>query len=359
MQVGGGPRRRGRTLVAVASVLTVSLTAAGCTPESVSGQDGSAVTDQEDSVEAAEQTPAVEAPYRAFPADSWWNTPVPADAPDHPRAAEILRYMQQGREANDGCVRLAGAGDDSWGQPVYWAQPEDPEYDVAYRRDDRPPELRDLRIPRGAAAAENSDGSMTVFDVDRGIVVAFTNAHYDPAADAWSAGGATVTYLDSNGLHARTGESDDPRNRGSHRGNNPAVMMVRLDEVEYGRIPHVLKVASGPEASHEGVFPMIGSDGESNRRVAPPQGLRLRIKPEVDVTQLGLDRQALVIAQALQEFGAYIGDSGGTTALKLEDTRVEGRGQLWKVEPTALCALPLSPEIWDVLPEGYFPPQPG
>jgi hypothetical protein len=360
MRVHRGPRRRRPGLLAVASVLTLSFATTGCTVERASGQDRSPGTAQEDAAEPAEGTaPEREAPYRAFPADSWWNTAVPEDAPDHPRSTEILRYMQRGKESNDGCVRLAGAGQDSWGQPVYWASPDDPEYDVAYGRPDRPPELRNLRIPRGAAAAENNDGSMTVFDLDRGIVVAFTEAHYDAAADAWSARGATVTYLDSNGLHAETGESDEPRNSGSHRGNNPAVMMVRLDEVEHGRIPHVLKVASGPEASHEGVFPMTGSDGESDRAVAPPQGLRLRIKPGIDVTQLGLDPQALVIARAMQEYGVYIGDSGGTTALKLEDTRVEGRGQLWEIEPTALCALPLSPQVWDVLPEGYVPPQPG
>lgn len=348
-------QRRGQGLLAVASVLILSLATAGCTAERASGQDRSPEAAEPSQGTGTEGKP----PFRAFPEDSWWNTAVPEDAPDHPRATEILRYMQRGRESEDGCLRLAGAGDNSWGQPVYWAQPSDPEYDVEYRRADRPPELRNLRIPRGAAAAENDDGSMTVFDVDRGIVVAFTDAHHDPTADTWSVGGATVTYLDSNGLHERTGRSDDPRNTGSHRGNNPAVMMVRLDEVQYGRIPHVLKVASGPEASRTGVFPMIGSDGESGRAVAPPQGLRLRIKPEIDVTQVGLEPQALVIARALQAYGVYIGDSGGRTALKLEDTRVEGRGQLWEIEPTALCALPLSPEIWDVLPEGYVPPQPG
>lgn len=360
MQLRRAPGPRGRGLLAVASVLTFSLTAAGCTGESPSGQDRSPEAADESSAEPADATATEkEPPFRAFAADSWWNTAVPADAPDHPRAAEILQYMQQGPQANGGCVRLAGAGDDPWGQPVYWAQPGDPEYDVVYGREDRPPELRNLRIPRGAAPAQNGDSSMTVFDVDRGLVAAFTDAHYDPVSDEWSASGATVTYLDSNGLHVRTGRSDDPRNTGSHRGNNPAVMMVRLDEVEHGRIPHVLKIASGPEASHQGVFPMTGSDGGSDRAVAPPQGLRLRIKPEIDLTRLGLDPQALVIAHALQEFGVYIGDSGGRTALKLEDTRVEGRGQLWEVEPTALCALPLTPEIWDVLPEGYFPPKPG
>ena len=89
----------------------------------------------------------------------------------------------------------------------------------------------------------------------------------------------------------------------------------------------MLKVASGPDVSPRSVFPMVGSDGSSSNPSAPPQGLRFRIKPSVDLDSLGLPRQALVIARALQQYGFYIGDSGGVTALKLEDTRLEGRGR--------------------------------
>jgi len=296
------------------------------------------------------------APFRAFTADSWWNTPVPDDAPANPRGADVLRYMSTAEQADGGCVHLAGAEGSDWGQPVYWAQPDDPEYDVAVDVPENAPELRDLRIPRGAVPAPNSDGEMVLFDLQRGYVVALTDAVHNPRTDQWSAGGATVTYLDSNGLYARTGRSTDPRNVGTHRGNNGAVMMVRFDEVHEGAIDHVLKVASGPEASRRSVFPMVGSDGDSREPDAPPEGLRFRIKPSVELEAQGLEPQALVIARALQKYGFYIGDSSGVTALKLEDTRTEGRGQRWSIPETALCGIPLTTQYWDVLPEGYEPP---
>jgi hypothetical protein len=293
--------------------------------------------------------------FRAFSADSWWNTPVPADAPIHPRAADVLNYLATAREGGD-CLMLAGAGNSSWGQPVYWASPGDPEYYVRLTTSlTPPPELESLRLPRDARAAATSDAAMTVFDLERGYVVALSGAEFNDAQSTWAAAGATVTYLDSNGLDARTGRSDEPRNRGSHRGNNGAVMMVRFDEVRRGAIRHVLKVAAGPETSRLAVFPMVGSDGKSRHPDAPPQGLRFRIKPSVDLDTLGLDEEALVIARALQTYGFYIGDSGNNTALKLENTRAEGRGQLWKLPADALCSLPLSSDVWDVLPEGYSP----
>lgn len=294
---------------------------------------------------------------RAFSADSWWNTPLPDETSLHPEGDRILRYLRTAPESGRGCLTLAGAGKSRWGQPIYWAGDGDPSYDVAGIGDRRPPELAELRIPDGARPAANSDGSMSIYDLEKGYVVALTQASYDGGSRTWSAAGATVTYLDSNGLHVDTGRSDDPRNRGTHRGNNGATMAVSWDQVHAGAIRHVLKVAVGPEVANRYVFPMVGSDGEfegQNSRV-PPQGLRLRIKASVDLERAGLAPEALVIARALQRYGFYIGDSGGTTALKLENTMAEGRGQRWRLPPDALCGLPFSPANWDVVEEGYDP----
>lgn len=294
---------------------------------------------------------------RAFHGDSWWNTRLPDHPPLHWASDQILDYMANAPESGGGCLRLAGAGSSSWGQPIYESQPSDPEYDVSGVIQERPPELARLRIPATARPSDNSDRSMTVFDRRRGYVVALSGADFDGASESWSATGATVTYLDSNGLHVDTGRSDESRNRGTHRGNNGATMAVMLRELEAGAIDHVLKIAIGPEASHRFVFPMVGSDGDytGTDPAVPPQGLRLRIRPSVDLEDFDLHRDALVIARALQRYGVYIGDSGGRTSLKLEDTVVQGRGAQWGLGPEDLCDLPFVPDIWHVLPEGYDP----
>lgn len=295
---------------------------------------------------------------RAFSADSWWNASLPDQAPLHPAGEEILEYLSTGQDSGDGCLWFSGADHSPWGQPVYWAERSDPVYEVAPRGAmDFPPELASLRIPRGASPAFNDDGSMTVYDVHEGYVVALSGAQYDAGDDTWTATGATVTYLDSNGLHAATGRSDDSRNRGTHRGNNGATMAVMWHEVRAGAIEHVLKIAVGPDVANRAVFPMVGSDGEyeGGNPAVPAQGLRLRISPDVDLESAGLSDDVLVIARALQDYGVYVGDSGGRTALKLESTLAEGRGQLWNIRADALCGLPFSPEYWDVLAEDFDP----
>lgn len=292
--------------------------------------------------------------YRAFSPNSWWNTPLPDDAPLHPYGPEILNYLRMAPESGAGCLTLAGTNDSPWGQPIYWARSSDPTYDLKGDVGIELPELSRLRIPREARPASNSDGSMTIYDLDQGFVVALTDAYYDEYSDTWSADGATVTYLDSNGLRVETGRSDDPRNRGTHRGNNGATMAASWDEVRAGAIRHVLKIAAGPELSRDYVFPMVGSDGDyaGDDPAVPPQGIRLRIKASVDLGAMDLQPQAFVIAQALQRYGVYMGDSAGATTLKLEDTAAEGRGHLWSLSADALCDLPFSPAYWDVIAAG-------
>jgi hypothetical protein len=137
-------------------------------------------------------------------------------------------------------------------------------------------------------------------------------------------------------------------------------MAVSWDQVQEGEIRHVLKIASGPPAADRYIFPMVGSDGhyDGSDPAVPPEGLRLRLKPSVDLEALGLAPDALVIATAIQRYGVYIGDSGGRTALKVENTIEEGRGPLWNVDRDALCGLPFSERYWDVVAESYDPTRP-
>jgi len=293
-------------------------------------------------------------PLRAFGDNSYWNAPLPRNAPKHPNSNGILRYMRTAPDAGRGCIRLAGAGRDPWGQPIYWSNRHDREYRVRATDYYLPPELRSLRIPRGARPARTSDAEMTVYDVHRGYVVSLWHAVFNKQRNTWSAGGAQVAYLKSNGLDSRFKASNTRRNRGSMRGNNGATSAVRYDEVRAGAIRHVLRISAGPEVSKRATLPIFQSDGDSSHRNAPAQGTRMRLKSSVNLHSIK-NRQARVIARAMQRYGIYIGDSGGTTMVKLENTRAEGRGQRWSVGAKALCRLPLGRKYWEVVPNGYHP----
>jgi hypothetical protein len=292
--------------------------------------------------------------FRAFTPTSYWNTPLPVDAPVDPDSKRIIAFLK--RDNAGDYVHLAGVGPGGpWGNPIYLAEPEDRAYSIVNTCADRqPPEFRSIRIPRGAAPDPTSDASMTVYDMTRGAVYGFFRTNYDPLNDQWLACGGTVYYLRSNGLDGILPQSDDPRNFG-HRGLPPPVFAVRYDEIGTGSIDHVLKIAVN-HTKCESVFPMTGDECGTRARYAPPEGARIRLKPSIDLSKMHLSRPALIIARALQSYGAIIGDQSGDSAqLKLQNTVAEGRGQLWKglLEEDSLSMFSLSD--YEIIRLGHQP----
>lgn len=268
------------------------------------------------------------APYRAFPASSYWNTPLPADAPIDPNSANYVSYMKS--TTTSGNFIGVGGTDNSglWGNAVYWAAATDPLYDVKSTVYPLPSQFSSLRIPKGARSSADSDAEIVVFDQPDGYVASLWQAQYNATSDTWTAGGGAVYYLDSNGLVGALRQSDDSRNIG-HRGMPPSSMTIRYDEVMAGAIDHVLRL-SIPKPSSKYVFPYIGSDGSSSSTSAPPEGARLRLKPSIDLSAMNLSPSEYALAKAAQDYGFVIGDgSGGPVTVSTENTIVEGRGWLW------------------------------
>ncbi|MDF1596559.1 MAG: hypothetical protein P1T08_10775 [Acidimicrobiia bacterium] len=273
----------------------------------------------------------------AFSADSIWNTPLPEDVPLHPRSDEMISFLASDN-ALQGCITLAGA-ENNWGMPIYVADADSPTYSVTSTKYPVPPEFASLRIPRRALPADTSDAEMVIYDLDRGVVAQLSKARYDGDRDAWTVSGGSIAYLESNGLDGSLPASDERRNRGTFRGYNGAVAAVHYDDVADGVLDNVVKI--GVHRSHvDAVSPMVGSDGDLVADGVPRQGMRLRIRPELDLTTLGLAPQALIIATGLQEYGAIIGDStGGAIVLMLEDTDRSGSGGRWDLDEFGLCAI--------------------
>lgn len=265
--------------------------------------------------------------YRAFKITSYWNTPLPPDAPVDPNSAEIIDWMKADSTTN--YVHFAGTeSDGKWGMPIYWAGARDPTYAVTSPCKTLPPELSSIRIPRGTKADDTSDGAFEIFDVEKGLVYSLFQATYDTLTDEWQACGAAAYYTSSNGLVGSLPESDEPDNTG-HRGVPPAMFAVRFDEVQAGSIDHVLKIAIN-NTKCEHVFPMNGDECGVTDSFAPPEGTLMRLKASIDLSKYTLTPAALLVATALQTYGAVIGDqSSGPVSLKVENTIAEGFGDLW------------------------------
>lgn len=275
---------------------------------------------------------------------SFWNQPLSPDAGSRATPNGIMGFLAQDNAPN--YITLAGTtSSGKWGLPIYRGNSTSKTYNVrntcSFRQ---PPEFDHVRIPRGAKPDPTSDAAMVVYNRGRGLVFGFWRTHYEAASDTWSACGGTVSYLHSNGLDGKLAASNQSRNTG-HRGMPPPMWAVRYAEIRSGSINHVLKIA----VHHTGcahVFPMVNDECGTRAAGAPPEGTHIRIKPSVSLSGLHLSPAAMIIARALQRYGAIIADQSGDGSinLKVENTIADGKGWVWKgmLNPDSLRAIPLS-----------------
>lgn len=84
---------------------------------------------------------------------------------------------------------------------------------------------------------------------------------------------------------------------------------MRYESIERGEIDHVILGLSPTTLPGEYVWPSRSTDGTSTDPNAPPMGAWMRLKADVDLSELG--PQATIVARALQQYGMIISDTGG------------------------------------------------
>src|SRR5205814_3022062 len=99
----------------------------------------------------------------------------------------------------------------------------------------------------------------------------------------------------------------------SARGSGFALLagVIWPDELARGHIDHAL-IFSYPDTAAGGfVAPATESDGRSSDAAAIPEGARLQLDPSFDVSILPSWERP--IGRALQRYGMYLADNGGST----------------------------------------------
>jgi hypothetical protein len=173
-------------------------------------------------------------------------------------------------------------------------------------------------IPTGT-----QDRLLVVRDPINGYTAQFADVVPNFTTHTLTASSAGVMWHSSNGLDARNPHADDQRNWVS-RGRIPDAMQVPRSELDaavaagtgVGHVMHIFFVETNGSATPCFFTPMVGCEGK--QAGWGEEGLRLRIKPGVDLAARGLTGAALAIARTLQQNGGYLGDnSGSTTQLKI------------------------------------------
>jgi hypothetical protein len=333
-----------------------------------------------------------------FGPGSFWNSPHAGDhlSPNSDRYIADLENMVCPGSPGDCFVHLSGTVDDGWGAAFYDAT-DQPTMRTLVCSDPHgkcygfpPSDTIQLRLPADTSStpptfkpSNDSDSEMVVIDSnpDTNYVVWLHHAcppgRYgtefcaDNTDSRWTAESLSVYYLGSDGIEGcwpknypddfpvpPAGDSDLDNN--GHRGFPGVYSGIRWTEAVRARsIEHVLKI-SIPETASSHFFPYVNDEGGGG---TIPEGILIRIKPGIDLTQprYGLGGVALVIAQALQTYGAVVGDQSGngSPSIKVENLDAEAWGPQWAdvgIGPDSLAGVPL--DLFEFAAGGEWGPHP-
>jgi hypothetical protein len=100
--------------------------------------------------------------------------------------------------------------------------------------------------------------------------------------------------------------------------------LIRTEEIEAGHIDHALVIAyphiraglyMSPASTAQA---RIGFDAIKSRGI--PCGGRIQLDPSLNLDALQLNRAGRIVAEALQKYGAYVGDYSGAISLYAENS---------------------------------------
>lgn len=268
-----------------------------------------------------------------FPATSVWNRPLPKNPRLDPRSKQKVAFFL--RNAVRPNVALH-----AYATAVTVAGPDAPRYSVrcrVYRC-----KLGRVPIPLGTQADPSEDGHLAVWDPAARREWDFWIARYDAATDTWSTAAGAAMSTDGNGIVPR-GQT------GGNAANFPLFAgLLRPEEIQQGRIDHVLTFGMPHVAAGKPRCPATHNAGDSRNRDALAEGTRLQLDPKLNVDALPLPDWQKTIMRALQRYGMLLRDGSGSLVLYAENTVNRG-SDAWaavglKTEGTAISlrAIPWS-----------------
>lgn len=290
------PRRQGCTLLLTLTALPgIPLLGGGTQPAS------------------QQPAPAVQRP---FADSSFWNAPLPADAPIDPSSSAYVSALRNQVAAYGTWINT-----DRYSVPVYTAPAGAPTVRVVL--DSFDPQLQQafeqVPIPAGAQPAAGNDAQMVVWQPATDTMWEFWRAY--KLLGTWHAGwGGRMTNVS-----ASAGYYSDPANWGATGTSLPLLGgLMRIAELQSGTIDHALAIAVPETTADVYSWPAQRSDGTSHSSLALPEGIRFRIDPAFDLSTVQMSPLARTMAVAAQRYGIVIRDTGGSVAFYAEDPTPTG-----------------------------------
>ncbi|WP_164909761.1 PA14 domain-containing protein [Mycobacteroides franklinii] len=229
-----------------------------------------------------------------FAANSFLNQPIPPNPAVDPRSPNWIAALQHHPD-----VKGIDVNEDIWTSAVYHAPAGTPTRTVAIRNSGK---SIDVPYLPHYLPTQDSDAHIAIIDDTNGCEYEFQSFKPESMSAI-----AQATYRVDTGSG---GHVSGP----AHSGGELSYLagLITPEDVQAGVINHALRFAI-PINSPTYVYPGTRSDGTVPGGV--PEGIRIQLDPSLDLRTLKLTPFQLMVATALQKYGAFDADVAKTFTL--------------------------------------------
>ncbi len=264
-------------------------------------------------------------PFRFFSPSSFWNTPLPANAPLDPNSAELVSAL----DSEVGALEQAGTGPwidtRSWSVPIYTVARKQPTVRVRLDGTTTPSVTlqrawKAVPLPPAATPANGTDAHLVVWQPSTDRLWEFWRLRQ--LAGHWYAawGGAIRHVSRSSGVYGPAAwPGAKPWWGASATSLSVAGGLITFSDLSNGQINHVLSISVSNVRAGFYASPARRDDGQSPSPSSLPEGARLRLNPSLDLSSLHLPRLTLMIAEAAQRYGIVVRDRSYGVAFFAQD----------------------------------------
>jgi hypothetical protein len=241
--------------------------------------------------------------FLPFPVNNAWNQDVSGAAAD-PNSNAIINFIGPniGLHPDFGSGLYAGS---SMGIPYSVVDASQSPVNVNFTAYGDESDPGPMPIPANAQIEgypNPGNGDRHVLVIDNSNCFLYELYSASPNNDgSWNAGSAAVWDLENGEQRPWTWTSADAAGLPIFPG------LVRYDEVAAGKIQHAIRFTL-PQSQAAMVPPASHWAATSSNPIAPPMGMKLRLKANYDITQFSANVQVILIA--LKKYGMIMADNG-------------------------------------------------
>jgi hypothetical protein len=275
------------------------------------------------------------ASFRFFAPSSFWNAPLPTDAPLDPTSPTLIAAFAQ-EAADEAPEDRLNVNTTAYSVPIYTVPSNQAR--VRVRLDKGPGSAsnplqrawRAVPLPADAQPAKGTDKHLVVWQPSTDEMWEFW-AFEDTATGPLAKWGGAMRRVSHNPgvydasawrrtLVGRRAWRADTRAWGATGTSLPAVGgLITLEDLEKGKIEHALAMAVPNARAGQWASPAHRADGTSTEPTSLPEGAHLRLDPHLDLESLHLGHFVYMLAEAAQRYGIVIRDRSPNIVLYAQD----------------------------------------